>query len=106
MDCRVTHFKEKDSFISKLKESDKSLLEFYQYNPVETASFTTKMKRPNNGREKQLAQIIKDYMADLKLTTSQLEHIEALEQGAKVVIGGQQARLFGDLYTLSIKFFR
>ena len=50
MDCRVTHFKEKDSFISKLKESDKSLLEFYQYNPVET-SFTTKMKRPNNGRE-------------------------------------------------------
>ena len=26
--------------------------------------------------EKQLAQIIKDYMADLKLTTSQLEHIE------------------------------
>ena len=49
------------------------------------------MKRPNNGREKQLAQIIKDYMADLKLTTSQLEHIEALEQGAKVVIGGQQA---------------
>ena len=50
MDCRVTHFKEKDSFISKLKESDKSLLEFYQYNPVEP-SFTTKMKRPNNGRE-------------------------------------------------------
>lgn len=100
MDCRVTHFKEKDSFISKLKESDKSLLEFYQYNPVETASFTTKMKRPNNGREKQLAQIIKDYMADLKLTTSQLEHIEALEQGAKVVIGGQQAGLFGGpLYT-------
>ena len=38
-------------------------------------------------------------MADLKLTTSQLEHIEALEQGAKVVIGGQQAGLFGDLYT-------
>ena len=105
MDCRVTHFKEKDSFISKLKESDKSLLEFYQYK-VETASFTTRMKRPNNGREKQLAQIIKDYMADLKLTTSQLEHIEALEQGAKVVIGGQQAGLFGDLYTLSIKFFR
>ena len=58
------------------------------------------MKRPNNGREKQLAQIIKDYMADLKLTTSQLEHIEALEQGAKVVIGGQQAGLFGGpLYT-------
>ncbi|MGH2132008.1 bacillithiol biosynthesis protein BshC, partial [Enterococcus faecalis] len=49
---------------------------------------------------KQLAQIIKDYMADLKLTTSQLEHIEALEQGAKVVIGGQQAGLFGGpLYT-------
>ena len=44
-------------------------------------------------------------MADLKLTTSQLEHIEALEQGAKVVIGGQQAGLF-NLYTLSIKFFR
>ncbi|MDN8848331.1 bacillithiol biosynthesis BshC, partial [Staphylococcus aureus] len=61
---------------------------------------TARMERPNNGREQQLAQIIKDEMADLKLTTSQLEHIEALGQGAKVVIGGQQAGLFGGpLYT-------
>lgn len=100
MDCRVTQFKEKDLFISKLKESDKRLLAFYQYDPVASSSFTARMERPNNGREQQLAQIIKDEMADLKLTTSQLEHIEALGQGAKVVIGGQQAGLFGGpLYT-------
>ena len=38
-------------------------------------------------------------MADLKLTTSQLEHIEALEQGAKVVIGSTSRIVWGPLYT-------
>ena len=39
-------------------------------------------------------------MNDLDLTKQQIENIDALANGAKVVIGGQQAGLFGGpLYT-------
>ncbi|BGE82672.1 bacillithiol biosynthesis cysteine-adding enzyme BshC [Staphylococcus petrasii] len=100
MDCQVTYFKEKDSFITKLKNSDEQLLKFYQYNPTEKASFDKRMKQPSNGREQQLSQIIASYMEDLKLSNAQQRHLEALSDGAKVVIGGQQAGLFGGpLYT-------
>ena len=34
MNCKVTNFQEKDSFITKLENSDEALLKFYQYNPV------------------------------------------------------------------------
>ncbi|PNZ26202.1 bacillithiol biosynthesis cysteine-adding enzyme BshC [Staphylococcus petrasii] len=100
MDCQVTYFKEKDSFITKLKNSDEQLLKFYQYNPTEKASFDKRMKQPSNGREQELSQIIASYMEDLKLSDAQQRHLEALSDGAKVVIGGQQAGLFGGpLYT-------
>ncbi|UDI78508.1 bacillithiol biosynthesis cysteine-adding enzyme BshC [Staphylococcus taiwanensis] len=100
MDCQVTYFKEKDSFISRLKESDEQLLKFYQYDPMEQSSFVNRLQRPNNGRERQLANVIKAYMSDLVLTSSQEDNIKALGNGAKVVIGGQQAGLFGGpLYT-------
>lgn len=39
MDCQVTYFKEKDSFITKLKNSDEQLLKFYQYDPSEEGEF-------------------------------------------------------------------
>lgn len=100
MDCQVTYFKEKDSFITRLKNSDEQLLKFYQYNPNEKASFDERMKQPSNGREQQLSQIIASYMEDLKLSEAQQRHLKALSDGAKVVIGGQQAGLFGGpLYT-------
>lgn len=38
-------------------------------------------------------------MNELKLTHQQLNNIDALADGAKVVIGGQQAGLLGPLYT-------
>ena len=45
-------------------------------------------------------------MNDLDLTKQQIENIDALANGAKVVIGGQQAGLFGGpLYTF-IKYFQ
>lgn len=100
MDCQVTYFKEKDAFITKLENSDEQLLKFYQYNPVEQSSFINRMNSSNNGREQQLAQIIGAYMSDLDITASQQENLKALENGAKVVIGGQQAGMFGGpLYT-------
>lgn len=68
--------------------------------PLKKASFDKKMKQPSNGREQQLGEIIASFMGDLKLTDSQQHHLEALSNGAKVVIGGQQAGLFGGpLYT-------
>ena len=55
------------------------------------------MNRPN-GREQQLAQVIKSYMSDLNITEIQQTHLTALSEGAKVVI--KQAGLFGGpLYT-------
>ena len=100
MDCQVTYFKEKDAFITKLENSDEQLLKFYQYNPVEQSSFINRMNSSNNGREQQLAQIIEAYMSDLDITAPQQSNLKALENGAKVVIGGQQAGIFGGpLYT-------
>jgi len=100
MDCQVTYFKEKDAFITKLENSDEQLLKFYQYNPVEQSSFINRMNSSNNGREQQLAQIIEAYMSDLDITAPQQSNLKALENGAKVVIGGQQAGMFGGpLYT-------
>lgn len=100
MNCKVTNFQEKDSFITKLENSDEALLKFYQYNPVKSSSFDRRMNRSNNGREQQLAQVIKSYMSDLNTTEIQQAHLTALGEGAKVVIGGQQSGLFGGpLYT-------
>ena len=54
----------------------------------------------NNGREASLAKIIEAYMDDLTLDYQQNKNLKALSKGAKVVIGGQQAGLFGGpLYT-------
>ncbi|MDU6090621.1 MAG: bacillithiol biosynthesis cysteine-adding enzyme BshC [Staphylococcus lugdunensis] len=100
MDCLITKLHDNDSFMTKLKNSDPSLTSFFQYDAMKKTSFDVKMNKPNNGREQQLAQIIQDYMSDLTLSEQQQKNIENLAAGAKVVIGGQQAGLFGGpLYT-------
>ena len=64
-------------------------------------SFKQRFDLENNGREIAVANVIEKYMSDLSLTSEQVENIDALKKGAKVVIGGQQAGLFGGpLYTL------
>ena len=80
-------------------------MKFYQYNPVKPSSFNQRMNRPNNGREQQLAQVIKSYMSDLNITEIQQTHLTALSEGAKVVIGAK-AGLLVDLYIRFIKFFQ
>lgn len=58
------------------------------------------MSKENNGREAALANVIREYMSDLKLSSEQELNIQHLANGSKVVIGGQQAGLFGGpLYT-------
>ena len=64
-------------------------MKFYQYNPVKPSSFNQRMNRPN-GREQQLAQVIKSYMSDLNITEIQQTHLTALSEGAKVVIGASK----------------
>lgn len=100
MECLNIKIDEKDEFISRLINQDTSILQFYDYDPNSTKSFEKRMDHPNNGREKEVARVIREYMSDLNLTSEQKRALDALESGAKVVIGGQQAGLFtGPLYT-------
>ena len=100
MDCLTANINEHDQFLEKLKESDALLNSFYQYDAMSPESFKQALNTPNNGREQELASVISDYMSDLDITEAQQVNIDKLKQGAKVVIGGQQAGLFGGpLYT-------
>ncbi|PTH95410.1 bacillithiol biosynthesis cysteine-adding enzyme BshC, partial [Staphylococcus shinii] len=95
MDCMTTKLNEKDQFISKLKKSDSTLGQFYNLDAMEDKSYYERLTSSNNGREVELANIIKEYMSDLSLTEQQENNIALLSDGAKVIIGGQQAGLFG-----------
>ena len=100
MDCMITKLNEKDQFISKIKDSDSKIGQFYHFDAMQEKSYSERLSMSNNGREVALAQVIKNYMSDLTLTEKQLQNISLLSEGAKVIIGGQQAGLFGGpLYT-------
>ncbi|MHD0398006.1 bacillithiol biosynthesis cysteine-adding enzyme BshC [Staphylococcus simulans] len=100
MDCLTANINENDQFLTKFKHSDSVLNSFYQYDAMSPDSFKEALNQPSNGREKALASIIGEYMSDLELSDQQKENIDKLSRGAKVVIGGQQAGLFGGpLYT-------
>ncbi|MBC3036348.1 bacillithiol biosynthesis cysteine-adding enzyme BshC [Staphylococcus epidermidis] len=100
MKCNTLKLTEQDQFINKIKNSESQITSFYEYDAAKKESFYRRLKTPNNGREFHLSRVIKSYMNELKLTHQQLNNIDALADGAKVVIGGQQAGLFGGpLYT-------
>ncbi|WP_281198830.1 bacillithiol biosynthesis cysteine-adding enzyme BshC [Staphylococcus schleiferi] len=100
MDCLSISVNERDQFIQRIMKQDNDVLKFYDYDPTEGESFERRMQAPNNGREKAIAKVIRNYMSDLVLSDAQARTLKALEAGAKVVIGGQQAGLFtGPLYT-------
>lgn len=100
MKCNVIKLNEDDQFISKIKNGDSQIARFYEYDASLSDSFSKRLNTPNNGREEQLSSVIKSYMSDLDLSESQIMNIKDLAEGAKVVIGGQQAGLFGGpLYT-------
>lgn len=100
MKCNVIKLNEDDQFISKIKNGDSQITTFYEYDVSLNDSFSKRLKTPNNGREEQLSSVIKSYMGDLDLSESQMINIDDLAKGAKVVIGGQQAGMFGGpLYT-------
>ena len=100
MNCNVIKLNEDNQFINKIKNGDSQITRFFEYDASKKDSFARRLATPNNGREAELAQVIESYMNDLDLTKQQIENIDALANGAKVVIGGQQAGLFGGpLYT-------
>ncbi|MBF7017360.1 bacillithiol biosynthesis cysteine-adding enzyme BshC [Staphylococcus durrellii] len=100
MDCITTKLNEEDQFITRLVNSDETINEFYQFDAMANDNYKYKVNQSTNDREQELANVIHQYMSDLTLTSQQLENIEHLREGAKVVIGGQQAGLFGGpLYT-------
>lgn len=101
MDCKIVKLNNDDQFISKIINSDDKLMQFYQFDAMSKESYKIKMNASPNGREKKLAKVIQSYMKDLTMTDQQEAHITSLANGAKVVIGGQQAGLFGGpLYTI------
>ncbi|MBI5974524.1 bacillithiol biosynthesis cysteine-adding enzyme BshC [Staphylococcus canis] len=100
MECLNIKIDEKDQFILKLMNQEPSVLQFFDYDPNVMTSFEKRMDQPSNSREEAIANVIRQYMSDLELTPEQEQSLQALETGAKVVIGGQQAGLFtGPLYT-------
>ncbi|MCG9803257.1 bacillithiol biosynthesis cysteine-adding enzyme BshC [Staphylococcus argenteus] len=100
MDCKVVSLNEKDQFISKIESSNPEIVGLFQYDAAQQTSFEKRMSRKSNGREKLLANAIREYMSDLDISNEQNNSLEALASGSKVVIGGQQAGLFGGpLYT-------
>lgn len=100
MECLNVKIDERNEFIKRFVNHDQSILKFYDYDPNHSDSEKRRMQRQNNGREKEVAQVIRQYMSNLTLTDQQEASLKALEQGAKVVIGGQQAGLLtGPLYT-------
>ncbi|UXR70310.1 MULTISPECIES: bacillithiol biosynthesis cysteine-adding enzyme BshC [unclassified Staphylococcus] len=100
MDCLNITIKENDSFIKEYTNHNADILQFFTYDPNKDESYKQRMAYKSNGREKEVANVVREYMSDLTLTQAQLENIAALSEGAKVVVGGQQAGLFtGPLYT-------
>ncbi|GGI41595.1 bacillithiol biosynthesis cysteine-adding enzyme BshC [Mammaliicoccus stepanovicii] len=100
MDCMKTIIDEHGSFIDRYTNHDKDILNFYEYDPSNQDAFNKRFQVPSNGRESELARVIRDYMSEFNLTEKQESNIEHLSNGHKVVIGGQQAGLFtGPLYT-------
>ncbi|MEW8965611.1 bacillithiol biosynthesis BshC, partial [Staphylococcus arlettae] len=100
MDCMTTKVNDKDQFIEKIKNSDSTLAAFYNYDAMNEQNYKLKLDQATNGREKAVAAVISNYMEDLSLSEAQENNIAQLQQGAKVIIGGQQAGLFGGpLYT-------
>ena len=106
MNCNVIKLNEDNQFINKIKNGDSQITRFFEYDASKKDSFARRLATPNNGREAELAQVIESYMNDLDLTKQQIENIDALANGAKVVIGGQQAGLFGGPCILFIKYFQ
>lgn len=100
MDCMTTKLNEKDQFISKIKQSDSTLAQFYHLDAMDDSNYRNRLSHESNGREAEVANVIENYMSDLSLTNEQTRNIKLLSDGAKVIIGGQQAGLFGGpMYT-------
>src|SRR5699024_6712534 len=100
MDCMTTKLNEKDQFISKIKQSDSTLAQFYHLDAMDDSNYRNRLSHESNGREAEVANVIENYMSDLSLTNEQTRNIKLLSDGAKVIIGGQQAGLFeSPMYT-------
>ena len=56
MDCMITKLNEKDQFISKIKDSDSKIGQFYHFDAMQEKSYSERLSMPNNGREVALAQ--------------------------------------------------
>ena len=100
MDCKKTVIDQQNSFIERYTNHNTEIINFYGYKPGDQSELERRSNLSANGREEALSKVVYNYMSQLDLTDKQLENIENLKRGHKVIIGGQQAGLFtGPLYT-------
>ena len=81
---------------------DAAIHSFFDYRYNEQSFFERANYLQNRTqRSKQLTQIIREYMTPYGLTEKTEEHLAQLEQGALVIVGGQQSGLLtGPLYSV------
>lgn len=85
-------FETVDQSVDTADNKDKK--QFYGGLSYEKNDLEDIFNRPNHAHTKKLAEIIEMDMAQFGLSAEQSDNIQRLKDGAKVVIGGQQAGLF------------
>lgn len=88
--------------LSNIKDKEQSFLyqithqelpQQFHYDISKQASYENRLEVKNNGIESSLGEVIEQYMAPFEISESQKVQLDHLKNGAKVVIGGQQAGL-------------
>lgn len=85
---------QQDRFTQRFNGKDKALYKYYQNLSYDKESIETVLKRPVHKHTEKLADIIEAQMSEYGLSGPQLNNINRLREGRRVVIGGQQAGLF------------
>ncbi|AKG73698.1 bacillithiol biosynthesis cysteine-adding enzyme BshC [Salinicoccus halodurans] len=85
---------QQDCFTQRFSRKDKTLYKYYQNLSYDKESIETVLKRPVHKHTGQLADIIEEEMSGFGLSGPQMDNINKLREGRRVVIGGQQAGLF------------
>ncbi|WP_411843993.1 bacillithiol biosynthesis cysteine-adding enzyme BshC [Salinicoccus sp. HZC-1] len=85
---------QQDRFTKRFAQKEKALIKFYQNLSYDKESIEKVIERPVHSHTEKLAGIIEDEMSNYGLSEAQLNNIEKLRKGHRVIIGGQQAGLF------------
>lgn len=83
-----------DDFTHRFAGRDGQTLSFYQNLTYDEKSIKKVMDRPSHPHTGKLADIMAEGMAPYGLSDKQEDNLKRLREGARVIVGGQQAGLF------------